>query len=368
MSALINAVDALLQTQRTAHPPMVIADDSSVREFLKPIEHLLKHGKVMEICINTPGEVHVELADGWQLLQVPEMTRERCHYLARAIATLLSDRIDRGKPILSGDLPTEERIQIVMPPAVRGDISITIRKPAGQRLTLEQLDGQGMFERVREASTELAPYQKELLQLKRERRFKEFLRKAMQHRLTIVTTGETGTGKTTLMRALLGEIDPRERIITIEDAHELQMPDRANRVHLIYTKGAQAAEGVAPVTPQDLLASCMRMRPDRIFLAELRGSETFDFVSLGLSGHDGSLTSMHAASPAAAFRRMGMLCMQSEQGRALPYEQIQALLHMVVDVVLQIARPADRRGRYIDEIHYDPQARLDAARALMRRP
>ena len=104
-----------------------------------------------------------------------------------------------------------------------------------------------------------------------------------------------------------------------------------------------------------------------IFLAELRGAGTFDFVSLALSGHDGSMTSMHAASPAAAFRRMGMLCMQSEEGRALPYAEIQSLLHMVVDVVLQIVRPADRRGRHIDEIYYDPHARLEAARALAGR-
>jgi type IV secretion system protein VirB11 len=224
-----------------------------------------------------------------------------------------------------------------------------------------------MFDRVREASHDLLPFQKKLLELKKERRFKEFLRKAMEHRLTIVTCGETGTGKTTTMRALLREIAPAERIITIEDAHELRMPDRSNKVHLLYTKGAQAVAGVQPVTAQDLLASCMRMRPDRIFLAELRGSETFDFVSLGLSGHDGSMTSMHAASPSAAFRRMGMLCMQSEQGRALPYAEIQSLLHMVVDVVLQIVRPANRRGRFVDEIFYDPEAKLAAARSLAGR-
>jgi len=363
----MGALEAIADRNRAFESGAPIADDSSVREFLKPIEPVLRHDKVMELCINRPGQAHVELADGWHVFPVPEMTRERCLYLARAVATLLKDRIDRGKPILSGDLPTGERIQIVIPPAVRGEVSITIRKPSIQRFSLDELEEQGMFERVREASHNLAPYQEELLALKRARRFRQFLREAMRHRLTIVTTGETGTGKTTLMKALLGEIDSAERIVTIEDAHELQMPDRDNKVHLIYAKGAQAAEGVAPVTPQDLLASCMRMRPDRIFLAELRGSETFDFVSLGLSGHDGSMTSMHAASPAAAFRRMGMLCMQSEQGRALPYEEIQSLLHMVVDVVLQIVRPADRRGRHIDEIYYDPQARLEAARALLGR-
>ena len=363
----MNALEAIADRSRVNACGTPILDDTSVREFLRPIESLLQQGALTELCINRPGEAHIEVADGWHAVSVPQMSRERCLYLARAVATLLKDRIDRGKPILSGDLPSGERIQIVIPPAVRGEVSITIRKPGSRRFSLEELEIQGMFEHVREASHDVAPYQKELLELKRARRFKEFLREAMRRRLTIVTTGETGTGKTTLMRALLGEIDLCERIVTIEDAHELHMPDRDNKVHLIYTKGAQAAEGVAPVTPQELLASCMRMRPDRIFLAELRGSETFDFISLGLSGHDGSMTSMHAASPAAAFRRMAMLCMQAQEGRALPYGEVQELLHMVVDVVLQLVRPAERRGRRIDEIYYDPRARLEAARALIGR-
>jgi type IV secretion system protein VirB11 len=363
----MSALEIIAGRSRDLEAAAPIEDGTSVREFLKPLETHLRNEELMELCINRPGEAHVELADGWHAILVPEMTRERCLYLARAVATLLKDRIDRGKPILSGDLPTLERIQIVIPPAVRGEVSITIRRPSARRFSLDELEVQGMFARVRKASRDLLPHQKELLRLKRERRFKEFLREAMRRRLTIVTTGETGTGKTTLMRALLGEIDTQERIVTIEDAHELQMPDRANKVHLIYTKGAQPAEGVAPVTPQDLLASCMRMRPDRIFLAELRGAETFDFVSLALSGHDGSMTSMHAASPEAAFRRMAMLCMQSQEGRALPYGEVQSLLHMVVDVVLQLVRPADRRGRHIDEIYYDPHARLEAARALIER-
>jgi len=241
----MSALEAIADHNRATEMGAPIADDTSVREFLKPIEAHLRHGKVMELCINRPGQAHVELADGWHVFPVPEMTRERCLYLARAIATLLKDRIDRGKPILSGDLPTGERIQIVIAPAVRGEVSITIRKPWTQRFSLDELEAQGMFERVREASHDLAPYQKELLTLKGNRRFKEFLREAMRHRLTIVTTGETGTGKTTLMKALLGEIDTRERIVTIEDAHELQMPDRDNKVHLIYTKGAQAVERMA---------------------------------------------------------------------------------------------------------------------------
>jgi type IV secretion system protein VirB11 len=363
----MSALDVIAGHNRAAEAAPEIPDDASVREFLKPLESHLAHGKIMELCINKPGCVHVELGDGWHVMEAPDMTRERCMYLARAVATLLKDKIDRTKPILSGDIPSGERIQIVIPPAVRDHVSITIRKPLKQRFSLEDLEKQGMFKNVRDAGEELLPHQRELVALKKAGRFREFLRLAMQKRLTIIATGETGTGKTTVLKALEGEIEPSERIITIEDAHEMHMPHRDNKVHLIYTKGAQMADNVAPVTAQDLLASCMRMRPDRVFLAELRGSETFDFLSLGLSGHEGSMTTMHAASPAAAFRRMAMLCMQSEQGRALPHAEVQSLLHMVVDVVLQIVRPSDRRGRYVDEVYYEPEARLHAARVLVGR-
>ena len=317
-----------------------IAEDASVRQFLAPVRHLLEYGPVHELCINRPGEAFVETAEGWSRATVPDMNFARCMALAQAVATLLNQKIGQETPLLSGDLPTGERIQIVIPPAVRTGVSITIRKASATALTLRELAAQGMFTRVRqaEASTQLAPVQHELLDLMAARDFEAFLRLAVRARLTIVASGETGTGKTTFMKALVDEIPPDERIITIEDAHELRMPHRDNTVHLMYSKGRQ---GAARVSAQDLIASCMRMRPDRVFLAELRGKETFDFLNLGLSGHTGSMTSVHAASCSAAFKRMAMLVVQSDEGRALPYAEIQNLLHLVIDIVVQIGRPTD---------------------------
>jgi type IV secretion system protein VirB11 len=358
----MRAIETLAEMNRSreAATPL-LAEDVSVRQFLIPIQHLLDRDEVTEVCINAPGEAFVETAAGWTRVPAREMTYPRCMALAQAIATLLNQRIGQETPLLSGDLSTQERIQIVIPPAVRGGASITIRKPSATAYTLQELASQGLFSRVREASHDLQPVQRELLHLKAERRFEEFLRLAVASRQTIVAAGETGTGKTTFMKALVHEIAPEERIITIEDAHELRMPDRENKVHLLYAKGGQ---GAARVTAQDLLASCMRMRPDRIFLAELRGAETFEFLNLGLSGHAGSMTSVHASSCAAALKRMAMLAMQSPEGRSLPYAEVESLLLAVIDVIVHITRPADRRGRFVDEIYYDPLAGIAGARAL----
>ena len=351
---------AAVNRAREAATPL-LAEDVSVRQFLAPLQPLLDQGDVYEVCINAPGEAFVETAAGWARVPVPEMTYPRCMALAQAIATLLNQRIGEQSPLLSGDLRTEERVQIVIPPAVRGGVSLTIRKPSGKLFSLQDLGAQGLFAQVRETTGDLLPVQRELLRLKSEQRFEDFLRLAVTSRQTIVAAGETGTGKTTFMKALAAEIAPEERVITIEDAHELRMPGRENKVHLLYAKGGQ---GAARVSAQDLLASCMRMRPDRVFLAELRGAETFEFLNLGLSGHAGSLTSVHASSCAAALKRMAMLAMQSPEGRSLPYAEVESLLLAVIDVIVHITRPADRRGRIVDEIYYDPVAGLAGARAL----
>jgi len=349
---------------RTRHAVAVprLARDASVQQFLAPVRRLLDDTRVNELCINLPGEVFLETAAGWSKVAVPEMNFARCMALAQALATFLNQKIGQETPLLSGDLPSGERVQIVIPPAVRGGVSITIRRPSARWFTLQDLATQGMFSRVKEPSDRLQPFQEELLDLKAAGRFEEFLRLAVRSGLTVVASGETGTGKTTLMKALVAEIAPEERVITIEDAHELRMPQRENKVHLLYSKGEQ---GAARVTAQDLIAACMRMRPDWILLAELRGKETFDFLNLSLSGHRG-MTSVHAANCAAAFRRLGMLAVQSPEGRALPFGEIQNLLHAVVDVIVQISRvehSASRPGRYVEEIYYDPAAQRAGALA-----
>jgi type IV secretion system protein VirB11 len=146
------------------------------------------------------------------------------------------------------------------------------------------------------------------------------------------------------------EVPQRERLITIQDTAELTLPHHPNAVHLFYSKDAQ---GTARVTAKSLLEACLRMRPDRIFLAEVRGDECFHFVRLAASGHPGSITSVHAGSCTLAFEQMALMIRETGAGAGLRLDEIKRLLSLVVDIVVQFDR--DERGRFISEILYEPR-------------
>jgi type IV secretion system protein VirB11 len=178
----------------------------------------------------------------------------------------------------------------------------------------------------------------------------EFLRRAVRGRLNIVVAGRTGSGKTTFMKGLVEEVPHAERLITIEDTAELTLPNHPNVVHLFYSKDAQ---GTARVTAKSLLEACLRMKPDRIFLAEVRGEECFHFIRLAASGHPGSITSVHAGSCALALEQMALMIRESGAGGGLALAEIRTLLAMVVDVIVQFDR--DERGRFVSEIFFEPR-------------
>ena len=160
--------------------------------------------------------------------------------------------------------------------------------------------------------------------------------------------GPTGSGKTTWTKALIREIPSDERLITIEDAQELVLDRHPNHVRLFYSKDDQ---GLARVTPQQLLESCLRMKPDRILLAELRAEEAFDYLRNVNSGHPGSITSVHATSAELAFEQLVLLVKQSAAGRELSRAGYQGLLYLLIDVVIQFDSDTQR---FIKEIWYEP--------------
>jgi len=330
-------------------------DSTSVIEFLRPLRRYLDIPGVLEICVNRPYEMMVETRDGWETLPAYKLSAERCLSLATAIATYSDQHINAERPLLAATLPTGERVQFVIPPAVtRGTVSITIRKPADLILGLDDFEREGFFDRTtivsRAPASDLLPYEHELCDLKARRRYADFLRLAVKKHLTIVVSGKTGSGKTTFMKGLVEEVPHDERLITIEDTAELTLPNHPNVVHLYYSKDAQ---GTAKVTAKTLLEACMRMRPDRIFLAEVRGDECFHFVRLAASGHPGSITSVHAGSCALAFEQMALMIRESGAGGGLRMNEIKWLLGVVVDVVVQFDR--DERGRFVSEIFYEPR-------------
>ena len=214
-------------------------------------------------------------------------------------------------PIVSAVLPNGERSQFVMPPACKdGTISITIRKPGFTVRTLDSYVKDGFFNHVCTVQA-LPDADQELLELGAKmqdcdsleelaQKRANFLIRAVELGKNIVIAGETGSGKTTFMKALMQAIPTDERIITIEDVPELMwgLPNHKNQVNLLYPSEAKED---SIITAASLMRSCLRMKPDRILLAELRGGETFDFLNVCLSGHGGTITSCHAGTCQGVF-------------------------------------------------------------------
>lgn len=328
--------------------------DHALRHYLAPLARLLA-GSVTEVCVNRPGEAWTEGHDGWTRHDMPDLTLPNLKQLGNLIANYNKVTFREESPYLSGTLPDRERVQLVMAPATtEGTISLTIRKPSTVEKSLEELDREGSFSGARMAREGLTEVDLELEQLRDSNDMLGFLSLAVRARKNILLAGATGSGKTTVMRALVGCIPKQERVITIEDAHELFMQDHPNKVHLFYRS---AAPGVTSAcTAQDALKSCMRMKPDRILLAELRGDEAWNYMDSLNTGHPGSISTIHANSALDAISRLVSLLKSSPAGRDLPPDYLQQMCFETIDVVLFYEK------RHMRELYFDPRRRLAASR------
>lgn len=326
---------------------------SALALTLRSLEPVLAEADVTEICINRPREAFLETRAGWRCEPLPFADFDWCRRVAKLVANSTRQRVDESCPLLSAALPGGERIQIVLPPATTaGCVAITIRRPSEEVWSITELARRGIFRATRPASALPDETEKRLLQLLRAGEYEAFMRLAVVSRKNILVSGATGSGKTTWTKALIREIPADERLVTIEDAQELVLDQHPNHVRLYYSKDDQ---GLARVTPKHLLEACLRMKPDRILLAELRAEEAFDYLRNVNSGHPGSITSVHAASAELAFEQLVLLVKQSRAGQALARSDIQALLYLLVDVVIQCG--VERHERFIREIWYDPDRR-----------
>jgi type IV secretion system protein VirB11 len=326
-------------------------DASALGLTLRALRPLLANAEVMELCINRPMEAFLETRDGWHRESLPFADFDWCCRLAKLVANATQQRIDATAPLLSASLPTGERVQIVMPPATTaGCVAIAIRRPADKVWSIEELERRGIFRGTRQAGQRLDDTEEEMLRLLSSSDYAGFMRLAVRSRKNILVSGPTGSGKTTWTKALIREIPSDERLVTIEDAKELVLDRHPNHVRLFYSKDDQ---GVARVTPKQLLESCLRMKPDRILLAELRAEEAFDYLRNVNSGHPGSITSVHATSAELAFEQLVLLVKQNPGGREVARHDIKSLLYLLIDVVIQFG--VERHERFIKEIWFDPE-------------
>lgn len=322
------------------------------------IRDLMDAPDVTEICINRPGEVFIETRAGWRRLEVPALTFERARQFCTAVVneSNTGQRITDADPVVSLTFPTGQRAQFVIPPACdAGKVSITIRLPSRHTVTLQQYAESGFFAQVQEAAQALSDHDQELLELRAARDYATFFSRAVHYRKNIVVAGATGSGKTTFMKSLVHHIPAEERLVTIEDARELFIA-QPNVVHLLYSKGGQ---GTSNVTAKSCMEACLRMKPDRIILAELRGDESFYFIRNCASGHPGSITSCHAGSTAQAWDQLALMVKASMEGAGLEFAVIKRLLMLTIDIVVHIHAHAGRRS--ITGIDFEPQRRLAGA-------
>ena len=281
---------------------------------LGPLEPLMRDPAVTEVIANGPGAVFVER--GGKL--VPEAVRFRdVEHLRQVIERVVGAggrRVDDASPMVDVRLPDGSRVNAVLPPLALDGPLLTIRRFPSEPMTIADLVDLGTLTRGQV----------------------DLLGRAVRGRVNIVVSGGTGTGKTTLLNALAGFVGRAERIVTVEDAAELRLP--GHHVARLESRPANV-EGRGEVTLRALVRNALRMRPDRIVVGEVRGGEALDMLQAMNTGHDGSLTTVHASSTADALRRIETMALMA--GLDLPHSAVREQVQAAVDVVVHLVRTAD---------------------------
>lgn len=308
-------------------PPAIGERSVYLDAYLEPFRRWLDRDTVTEIMVNRPGEVWIEDASdpGMQRIATPEIDDRLVQRLAEQVARVSHQGINREHPLLGATLPDGARIQFCGPPASRRHWVMAIRRHRRLDLPLDAYDN-GPLVGVRESAmpdAEAEPV--------------SYLREAIRQRRTILISGGTSTGKTTFLNAMLKEIPQAERVVLVEDTPELRLPGD-NGVGLVAVKGEL---GEAKVTANELLQAALRLRPDRIVLGELRGTESVSFLRAINTGHPGSFSTIHANSLRGALEQLALMVMQT--GIGLSRADTIAYAASVIDVVVQLGR--DETGK-----------------------
>jgi pilus assembly protein CpaF len=326
-------VDGLLEEERRIMPGA--ARDALVEAVvdeavgLGPLEGLLRDPAITEVMVCGPGRVFVE-RDG-RIAPAEARFHDDAHLLhvIDRILAPLGRRVDEASPMVDARLPDGSRVNAVIPPLALDGPALTIRRFAGRPLDGEELVRLGTID-----SPMLA-----------------LLRAAVRARRNVLVTGGTGSGKTTTLAALAAFVPPAERIVTIEDAAEL----RIALPHVVRLESRPPSlEGTGAVPIRALVRNALRMRPDRIVVGEVRGGEALDMLSAMTTGHEGSLSTLHASSPADALRRLQTLALMGDLD--LPWRAVADQVASAVDLVVHQARRPDGARRVVEIAAVDPGA------------
>src|SRR5437867_436016 len=290
-----------------------------------PLEPLLRDDTVTEVMVNGPDRIYVERAGKIEPAHTAFVDDAHVLRIIDKIVSQVGRRIDESSPMVDARLPDGSRVNAIIPPlALRGP-TLTIRKFARDPYTMDDLIGFGTLTR----------------------RCAEFLAACIKGKLNVLIAGGTGTGKTTTLNALSAFVPGDERIVTIEDAAELQLQQE----HVIPLESRPAnIEGQGEIRIRELVRNALRMRPDRIIVGEVRGAETLDMLQAMNTGHEGSLTTIHANSPRDALSRLETLVLTA--GVDLPLRAIREQISSAFDLLIQIQRLVDgsRRITHVTEV------------------
>ncbi|HEY9554883.1 CpaF family protein [Allosphingosinicella sp.] len=292
---------------------------------LGPLEELLNDPDISDIMVNGPNQTFIEKKGKLQLAQIQFRDEEHLFQIAQRIVNKVGRRVDQTTPLADARLQDGSRVNVIVPPLSLKGTAISIRKFSEKPITLDMMKGFGSM------SDKMATC----------------LKIAGASRMNIVISGGTGSGKTTMLNALSKLIDPGERVITIEDAAEL----RLQQPHWLPLETRPPnLEGQGAITIRDLVINALRMRPDRIILGEIRGSECFDLLAAMNTGHDGSMATLHSNSPRECLARMENMVMMSDI--KVPKEAISRQIADSVDLIVQVKRLRDgtRRTTNVTEV------------------
>jgi type IV secretion system protein VirB11 len=312
----------------------VIHGERTLRYLLAgDIQPFLDDDRTTEVVVNKPGEVGVEQDGRWSWFDRPGLTFDKLDAIGILAAAMTSHEADSVQPLCTSTLPDGERIQICRPPATLPDrISLTIRKPATFARTADDPDFVPLFSTANSTLSRQAKTDQELIALKRAGDWRAFWGLARKARKTIGITGITGSGKTDVAKRLLQLTGPETRIVTIEDNPETRGLGPRNTVNLFY------GDSRAKLTAEAAVQAALRMRPDEIHLAEVRGAEAFAFLRAVAAGHPGSLTTWHAKEGMEIAALVAMV-KQHEAGRAL--DDVEERIRAFVDIIVWCSRGED---------------------------